>query len=104
MEKARGANGFEAHAGVLICCHGREQRKGVGDAIAPIAQHTGGGGAGVRIRRAQHALEQVDIDNVVPLVDPKRFREVMLIRRVLCIELAHPFFQCGDDFAGIVFV
>ena len=55
-----------------------EQLQGVGHAVAPVAQHLGGRGPGPEIRRAEHFLEQIDIDDVVALMQPEHFQHVML--------------------------
>jgi len=75
-----------------------ERGEGVGHAIPPVAQDASGGGAGSWFGGFEHALEEVGIDDVVPLMDPKRLHYIVFIGRVAFIERSRPLIHGGDDF------
>ena len=54
------------------------------------AEDPGGGGPGVEVGRGEHALEQLDVDDVLVLVHPEGFDQVMLIIGVGLVELRDP--------------
>ena len=67
------------------------------DTVAPVTEHPGRGGTRVKIWRAEHAFEQRLVHDIVRLVQPKCFHEIMLILRILGIQLPNPFLQRRDD-------
>ena len=93
MEEAGGPDRFEAHARVWVGGQLLEQVQGVRHAIAPVAQHACGGGAGAEIRRAEHFVQQVDVDDVVVLVDPQGLQQVVLVVGIVLVEVGDP--SCG---------
>ncbi len=102
LVEARRAHRLQAHARMLILGLDLEQRERLGHAVAPVAQHAGGGGAGMVVARAQHALEQGGIDHVLPLMDPQRLHQVVLVGGVAGIQAGGPLVDRLDDLGGIV--
>ncbi len=60
-----------------------QQAQGIGDAVAPVAQHAHRGGPGVEVGRLQHELEQIDVHDVVSLMQPEQFEHVVDLDVVL---------------------
>src|ERR1041385_1065671 len=94
-----GANGFEANARILVLSQSLEQGQGIGNPVAPIAQDTGTGGARMGFGQAQDTLEQAGIDDIVPLMKPKRLSEMMRVSGIVWIEFVGPLLRRSDDFA-----
>lgn len=57
----------------------------------------------MRFGRLQKQTEQVGVYDVVLLVDPKRFEQMMGIFFFVRIKLLDPFLDGGNDFLGIAF-
>jgi hypothetical protein len=97
-EIAGSADGFEADARAFVGGLSFQQIDGIGDAIAPIAEHARGGGAGVGLGGFEHALEQIGIDDVVPLMHPQRLGHVVLVGGIVFVQRLGPLFHGGDHF------
>ena len=103
IEETRGAHGMEAHALVVIGRLFLEEREGVRHAVTPVAEDARSGGAGIGIRRAEELCEQLGVHDVVPLVNPERLGEMVLIFGIILVEAGDPGLHAGDDFRGVVF-
>jgi hypothetical protein len=103
-EEAGGADGFEAHARVLVVRALGQQRQRVGHAVAPVAQHARGLRARARLGRLEHALQQFGIHHVVPLMQPQGLGHVVLVPWVTLVQLRDPRLQCRHHLGGVVLV
>ena len=75
---------------------------GVGHAVAPVAQHARRRGPGVEVGRAKHPLEQLVVDDVVRLMQPQRFEQVVLVLGILRVESRRST-SCGAAITSSVF-
>ena len=94
---------MEAHALAFVGGFLAENRQRAGDAITPVAEYAHGGGAGIGARGFQNAVEQRDVDDVMPLMQPERFGKVVLIIGVRGVERGDPSLGGGDHGGGVVF-
>ena len=81
-EEAGGPDGLEPHARMLVGGQLLEAARARSrHPVAPVAQHARRGGAGPEVGRRQHPLQQVGVDDVVVLVEPQRFEQLVLVAR-----------------------
>ena len=78
-----------------------EEVQRVRHAVAPVAEHARGRGPGAEVRRGEHALQQLHVDDVVVLVHPERFEHVVLVIRVVLVERGDPLLRCRDDLVAV---
>ena len=102
VEKARGAQGFKAHARAFVVGSSFQKRQRIRHPVAPIANDAHGLRTGARLGRLQDGVQQIGVHDVVPLVDPQRFEAVVLVGRLLFIERLLPLLDGGDDLRGVV--
>ena len=69
--------------------------------VDPEVLHGLRGDAGVRLWRSQELIKQVVILDVVLLVQPERFKQMMRVFGFLRIELLDPLLDSGDHLGGI---
>ena len=67
-----------------------EELECVRHAVAPIAQDPGGGGAGARVGRREHLVEQRTVDDIMPLMNPECLHAMVLDARVVFIQASQP--------------
>ena len=94
---------MEAHALAFVGGFLAENRERAGDAVAPVTEDAHSGGAGIGAWGLQHAVEQRDVDDVMPLMQPERFGKVVLIIGVRGVERGDPSLGGGDHGGGVVF-
>jgi hypothetical protein len=97
LEEAARADGFEADARVVINGLHLQEGERVFHAVTPVTEDAGGGGAGTVIGRAEHVLEERFVHDVLPLVDPEGFGEVVGVFLVGLAEGGGPLLRGGDD-------
>ncbi len=90
LEEAAAPNRFQPHAGVRIVHPLVHQFKRMRHALAPLAKHAHGGGAGPELGRIEQSFEQRFIDDVVRLIEPQRFEQQMLVIVARRIEPGDP--------------
>ncbi len=98
-EEARGPDRLEPDERIGVGGQLLEPVEGLGDAVAPDAEDPGGGGPGVEVGRGEHAIEQLDVDDVLVLMGPEGFGQVVLIIGVGLVEPGGPGLEGGDDLA-----
>ena len=87
-EEARRAHGLQAHARVLVARGCLQKGEHLRHAVALVAEYARGLRAGAGLGRFQHAAEQRFIHDVVPLLHPQRFQDVVLVSLVGLVEPA----------------
>ena len=102
VEEAGGANGFKAHARVRVRGEFGKTVERIRHTIAPVAKHPAGGRDRPMVRRLQHALEELDVYHVVPLMDPQRLHQLVLIIGVALVERRHPAIHRGHHLFRVV--
>ena len=103
-EEAQAADAFELDARVGVLDGGFHDREGVREAVALVDGDAHGLGAGAGLRRFQEEAEELGIDDVVPLVDPEGFEQVVGVLDLVRVELLGPLLDGGDDLGRVVLV
>ncbi|MCL6431140.1 MAG: hypothetical protein K6V36_09815, partial [Anaerolineae bacterium] len=78
-----------------------EQAQRLRHAVAPVAEHARGSGPCPEIRRGEQLLQQFHVDDIVRLVQPQRFQQVMLIICIVFIQTLYPLARGGEDQIGV---
>ena len=96
-EKARRPDGFEPDQRIRVGGQLLERVERLRNAIAPDAKDSSGGGPGVEVGRGEDPVEQLEVDDVLVLMGPESFGQVVLIIGVGLVEPGDPRLEGRDD-------
>ena len=103
-EETEAADAFELDAQVGVLDGGFHDREGVREAVALVDGDAHGLGTGARLGGFQQLAEKLRVHDVVPLVDPEGFEQVVGVLDLGRVELLGPLLDGGDHLRGVVLV
>ena len=103
-EEAQATDAFELDARMGVLDGVFHDRERVREAVALVDGDAHGLGAGARFGRLQEQAEKLRVHDVVPLVDPEGFEQVVGVLDLGRVELLGPLLDGGDHLRGVMLV
>ena len=99
-EEAQGPHRLKPDERMLVGDEFPQPAENVARPVTPEREHAGGRRAGLRLWRREDPVEQRFVDDVLPLMHPERFDEVVLGVGVLRVERGQPLLERGNHLGG----
>ena len=95
-EEAQGTHSLQPHQRMLVGHEFPQSAEDVARAVAPETEHADGRRAGLRLGRGEDPVEQRFVHDILCLVDPEPFDEMVLVFGILQVERGQPLFRGGN--------